>query len=998
MNIQGLHSGRDNKRKIKYLSDKTLCVDDMKIIILTETHLNEEVKDAEIKIDNYNIYRADRTNRERGGVAIYLHNSLQADETNIKKFSNGICEIIILYIKELNLSIICLYRPPDTTELEFEQPIQIIDEYIKMNPNRIMILIGDMNFPQIKWKKNDTEVIPTINSGYTLDKQNQAIKLLDIANEHFLQQMIDTPTRGKNIIDLIYVSNPELIDEISVEETTKSLTDHNVIYFDYKSNKEKVKVYTDSIHPTDINSLEKYSYWSEKSDWNSMNNYLNNVDWDTKINSVTSVEEDIKQIYKCCDDASNKFIPLKRRIRKQIIPPDRRILMRKRNKLRKILSRKKNNETLRKLIEIETNIIKSIEKERLREEEKAVKAIKYNCKAFYKHIQKYAKNKTRIGPLTNTDGELENDPEKMSEILKIQYEKSFNYKKAENEITIEDELKDSFQHIDNFFDHDAHFSDIHITENDVDKAINETKLNTSAGPDYLLPILLHKCRESLLKPLTAIFNKSLKNTDIPPIWKEAVISPIYKGGDKSEAINYRGISLTSVIPKLLERIIRWYLIRYLEINDAFPDSQHGFREGRSTVSQLLEQYESIIDAYENKENIDIIMLDYSKAFDKINVSILLNKLKKLGIGGNIGKWIAKFLIGRKQRVRINGQYSSNSDIVSGVPQGTILAALLFLVYISDINEKINESTLVSYADDSKMFKRVKNLEQCEQLQSNINTIFKWTDENLMTFNTDKFEVLRIGTIDRIKNEIKYLTPDGQILIEKEVVKDLGVYINNKGDFTDHIINKTIKAKQACGCILRSFITRDEIPLMTLFRSIVQPIIDYCSVVWSPYKKKEICEIEQIQRNFTKKIKGMENLEYHERLKKLKIYSCERRRERYDILYAFKILQGKVPNVGLKVKWSQRRGKVLVPPPIMRNSSEHANTLRHNAYRSRATRLFNSIPKEIRNLTDRTSIQSIKRKLDKYLATLDDKPMIKGSNEQPSNSLVNIRRNTDSCPQ
>ena len=123
------------------------------------------------------------------------------------------------------------------------------------------------------------------------------------------------------------------------------------------------------------------------------------------------------------------------------------------------------------------------------------------------------------------------------------------------------------------------------------------------------------------------------------------------------------------------------------------------------------------------------MLDYSKAFDKINISILLSKLKKLGIGG----WIANFLIGRKQRVGINGHFSSNSDIISGVPQGTILAALLFLVYIADINEKINESTLVSYADDSRMFKRVKTSEQCIQLQNNINTVFKWTDENLIIY-------------------------------------------------------------------------------------------------------------------------------------------------------------------------------------------------------------------------------------------------------------------------
>ena len=187
--------------------------------------------------------------------------------------------------------------------------------------------------------------------------------------------------------------------------------------------------------------------------------------------------------------------------------------------------------------------------------------------------------------------------------------------------------------------------------------------------------------------LKIIMKKSLANSDIPASWKEAFITPIYKRkGEKSDPSQYRPISLTSQIIKLLERILRVYIIEYLEANDSLPDSQHGFRPNRSTVSQLLEQYERIIEALSNKSNIDIIMLDYSKAFDKINHSILLFKLKKLGISGQIAKWIGNFLLNRTQRVVINGHLSTPSTVISGVPQGTILGPVLFLIYIADIGD------------------------------------------------------------------------------------------------------------------------------------------------------------------------------------------------------------------------------------------------------------------------------------------------------------------------
>ena len=259
-----------------------------------------------------------------------------------------------------------------------------------------------------------------------------------------------------------------------------------------------------------------------------------------------------------------------------------------------------------------------------------ISAVKQNSKIFFKYSKQTNKKKPGIGSLRNESGDLESDPKAISEILRKQYDKVFNTKNAENEITLDPNNNDDNKtFISDYFvsnDESTPFNMITVSEGDIRKAIEETKINSAPGIDGFPPVFLHKVKEQLLKPLHKIFNKSLKSGEIPEIWKQAIITPIFKSGKKDLPCNYRPVSLTSVIAKLLERIIRWYLVIFLEINNAFPDSQHGFRQFRSTVSQLLEHVEAIVDALEDQANIDIIMLDYSKAFDRISISILLEKL------------------------------------------------------------------------------------------------------------------------------------------------------------------------------------------------------------------------------------------------------------------------------------------------------------------------------------------------------------------------------------
>lgn len=966
---------------------------------MTESHLKDE-KDEELQIPDFNLYRCDRKDREHGGVIIYVNEGIEVTETS--KFSNGTCELLTLKLSKLDYHIICLYRPPKTTAEKLREPIKLIDEYIKKcGHEEKVIFVGDMNFPFLQWNITDDVVYPVITAGDTIENQNQAKMMIELTDKYFMQQMITEPTRENNTLDLLFSTHSDEITNITIEKVSNVLSDHNFVYFSIPGMDNPYSMPPKAQTHILQNDLSDFQFWSEKCNWDSVKEHLQNADWNSMIGDSTNINNDLEHLYKTVYEACSQNIPVKRRAKEKVIPKDRETLMRKRKLLRRKLNttnnkRKKEKINL-KIVNIEVQLMRSHENERSRNEAKVILNTKRNTKAFFKYSKQFTKRKNTIGPLLNKHGSKTDIPEEMCEILKSQYEKAFNQSPAEKEIKLDQVIDtDKEIHIDEFFSGESLFHQIDITTTDVLSAISETKLNSAPGPDNFPPIILHKCKEELTKPLRAIMKKSLSTSKVPQKWKSANITCIHKGGDKAQAINYRPVSLTSIIAKLLERIIRWYLIHYLEINDAFPESQHGFRSGRSTVSQLLEHYESIIEALERKSNIDIIMLDYSKAFDKINISILLQKLKKLGIGGEIGRWLGNFLIGRKQCVSVNRKLSESSDIISGVPQGTILAPVLFLVYIADIGENVIHSNITSYADDSKTSKIIKNNGDAHHLQCDLHKLFTWTAENLMTFNVNKFEVLRIGKDEKLKQEIKYTTPDGTSLPEKSTVKDLGVIFNNSGDFHDHVETKVAKAKSIAGLILRTFITRDPEPMMMLFKALVIPIVEYGSIVWSPHKKCEISKIEAVQRTFTSKLQGLEDLNYHQRLQKLKIYSLERRRQRYDILYSFKIMKKIVPNIGLQFKWSNRRGRTLVPPPVAKNSSEHSKTLRNSSYRSRASRLFNSLHRDIRSLPVDTPMARIKSMLDRHLQTIRDEPQLPGYNTvAASNSVIHQTRIEDS---
>ena len=282
-----------------------------------------------------------------------------------------------------------------------------------------------------------------------------------------------------------------------------------------------------------------------------------------------------------------------------------------------------------------------------------------------------------------------------------------------------------------------------LTSEDVLSALNHLDPSKTPGPDNLHPKILKECAAELAPSLYVLFNQSLRLGHLPPDWKCANISPVFKKGSKSDITNYRQISLLSIISKLCERCVLRKLLP--EVIQLLSKLQHGFIEGRSCVTQLLSVLHDLGAALDAGEEIDMIYLDFSKAFDSVPHRRLLYKLSLFGISGPLHIWFTDYLTSRSQRVLVDGAYSPWVNVTSGVPQGSILGPFLFLLFINDLPQAISTTTsIVLFADDAKCSRVISSRDDYQGLQQDLDKLFEWTERWGLSFNLDKCEAIRIS--------------------------------------------------------------------------------------------------------------------------------------------------------------------------------------------------------------------------------------------------------------
>lgn len=396
------------------------------------------------------------------------------------------------------------------------------------------------------------------------------------------------------------------------------------------------------------------------------------------------------------------------------------------------------------------------------------------------------------------------------------------------------------------------------------------------------------------------------------------------------------------------------------VADSIHELQHGFVKGRSTSTQLLHVYHNISDAVDKGDQVDMIYLDFSKAFDRVPHHLLLHKLKMYGFHGTLLKWFRSYLDHRKQRVVIGGQDSDWTEVTSGVPQGSILGPLLFLLYINDMPKCVLSSQVALFADDSKCYKTIRDISDCISLQDDLNQLHSWSVKWGMLFNVNKCHVMSI--VNKVNRHIDFkYSMAGCELGRESSIRDLGVMMDSSLSWDTHIDTAIGKANNVMGCIKRAvgYKAPSEVKLK-LFTTLARSHLEYCSPLWSGTTRRNVYRVERVQRSATKYILGYPEMGYKDRLLNINnMLPLSYRREQADLVFLFKCINGHNDvNIDSLIKFtsgsesgrvtrlSTARNLIILP---------RVRTERHRlSYFNRVVYNWNKLPEEARcmnNLID-----------------------------------------------
>lgn len=496
-----------------------------------------------------------------------------------------------------------------------------------------------------------------------------------------------------------------------------------------------------------------------------------------------------------------------------------------------------------------------------------------DCQQQYRYINEKRKLKQGITKLKTKDGRYVEENKGLADCLNEYFCSVFTEEKEGEGPPLERMTNESF---------DACV----FTEEDVLRLLSKVKTNKSQGPDEIHPKLLKELSGELAKPLTDLFNQSLVTGVVPEDWKLANVVPIHKKGSREESSNYRPVSLTSIVGKLMETLLKDRIVEHLKSHGLQDEKQHGFTSGRSCQTNLIDFFDWVTKIIDGGGAVDIAYLDFSKAFDTVPHRRLINKLQSLSMDSHIVEWIRQWLSDRQQRVVVNGEHSEQGHVTSGVPQGSVLGPILFNIFISDIAKGLDGKVCL-FADDTKICNRVDVPGGKRQMEKDLGKLEEWSELWQLKFNVDKCKIMHLG---RKNPRAEYRIFD-TVLTSVSEERDLGVIISEDLKVGRQCNRAARNASRMLGCIGRGISSRKREVLMPLYRTLVRPHLEYCAQYWRPYLQKDIDTLERVQRRATKLVHGLQEKTYQERLKDLNMYSLEERRDRGDMIETFKYIKG-----------------------------------------------------------------------------------------------------------
>ena len=877
------------------------------IIAITEAWTHEAITEQFLMIPDYSLLvkadRLDTTDGRGGGILIYSRDSIAAHRIELR---NEFIQVAAINIKSSasNLNIHVVYRSPNSSYENNERLVNYLSTI-----RAPAIILGDFNYPNISWD--------------TLLCRAETQAFLDITQDRYLTQHVNFPThRGGNLLDLVFSTNPNLILSVT-NDAQLGTSDHCIILINAGYGLDPVKT---------VESVYNYN----KGDYHLLRKKLQDQDWEQELHSEC-VNTNWNRFKAIIHTAATQCIPRKKRRSSKQPPWSNPELLRLINSKRKAWKKYKESNSdinYQNFKALEKSTKKRINKAKLNFERILAKNSKKNPKAFFSYLGGKKSNRAPVGPLKNANGETIINSADQADILNDYFASVF----------VEESNPPAFEPNQEI----PIMEKIEILPSTVYEKLKSLKRNSAPGPDGITTnILIEACNELTL-PLTQIFKQSLNAGQVPLDWKCANVTPVFKKGNKSNPANYRPISLTSTVCKILESILRDEIMNHLLSNNLIRSSQHGFMEKKSCLTNLLHCMEEVTKILDEGDSVDVLYLDFAKAFDKVPHKRLLLKLKSLGIVGEIHDWIATWLSERKQRVVLNGEKSRWVGVPCSVCQGSVLGPNLFIIFIDDIDICIQQiiALLLKFADDTKVIKRIKSTDDQEQLQQVIDNIWEWANIWQMCFNVDKCKILHIGT----KNPGYPYYMNGNQLAITDSEKDLGIYVSSTAKPSLQCAQAAKKANQILGQIMRSFKCRDKDTIVKLYTSYVRPHLEYAIAAWCPYTTGDITLLEKVQKRALRQISNLPGT-YEEKLEKTGLTTLQQRRIRGDAIETFKILKG-FSNVDPDIWFSYlSRGEGaqtrLAADGLALQTQRPRLDLRKHFFSVRAVNTWNSLPLEVR---------------------------------------------------
>ena len=667
-------------------------------------------------------------------------------------------------------------------------------------------------------------------------------QLIRFGNLHYLEQLIKTPTRitekSATAIDLLFVNNYHRIIDSGVLDP--SLSDHSLIYCIAKAGVPKLPPRT-----IEYRSYRNYSQSSFVND-------LKNVDWNI-IDIQENVNDAVELWEKLFTDIADRHAPTRKlRVKGRHAPwitANLSNAMRDRDyhKRKAIKSNSEYHWKLYKQAKISVNkLIKKCKSDYYID---LISKNKGDSNALWKTLNEITSRKSSA-PITciEIDGTPHTDVNSIVEGLNSHFS-SIGRKlaaliKSRFGIICLDSTLSSVNDTPNLLS--SGFTFENINEQFICRNLRALKTNKAIGLDRVSARLLKDSANVLAPVLTNIFNRSLASSTYPDIWKCGKVTALFKTGDRTDPNNYRPITVLPIVSKILEKAAHSQIYNYLQENKLLSSSQFGFRPKSSTEIALVNFTDSILENMDKGLITGVVSIDLTKAFDTVDHGILYTKLKVAGFADTSVDWIKSYLTHRTQITAIGNVYSTAKPVHIGVPQGSVLGPLLFIIYVNDMPLCIRHCNISLYADDTVIYHSCSDVSELEdKLNSDLTSLSRWLNVNLLTLNVTKCKSVVFGSqqklakVNQISLEINECQIDGE-----DSFKYLGVILHKNMTWLEHIDHLNTKVCQRLGVLRRvkHLLPRDA--RIILYNSLILPLFDYADVVWGD--KNNVVLMNQIQ--------------------------------------------------------------------------------------------------------------------------------------------------------